>query len=777
MNKRVEKLRKDSLEAVPHISMERARLETEVYRQYGDSLPIPVLRARVFEKIMAEKTISIADGELIVGERGECAGAVPTFPELCCHTMEDLDIMNRRDKIFYKVSSEDARFHETEVIPFWEKRALRNQIVSSMTEEWRDCYKAGIFTEFMEQRGPGHTVADDKIYRKGFRDFQQDILDAMNTIGSDPDRKAELEAMMITSEAIINLGRRYAELADKMAIDEVDSIRKAELESIAEVCRRVPAEKPQTFHEALQMYWFVHVGVITEMNNWDAFNPGRLDQHLNPFYQAEVAAGLLDAAKAKELLQCLWVKFNNHPAPPKVGVTLKESGTYTDFANINSGGLTVDGEDGVNDVTWLVLDVIDEMRLLQPSSNVQVSRKNPDEFVKRASEIVRKGWGQPSFFNADAVVEEMVRMGKTLKDARCGGTSGCVETGAFGKESYILTGYFNLPKVLEITLNNGIDPMSGQKLGIDAPFSTYEELFDAFRKQLHHFIEIKVTGNNTIEKLYMEQMPVPFLSTIISDCIRNGKDYNAGGARYNTMYIQGVGIGTMTDSLCAIRKHVFEDKTASMPELMEALSKDFEGHELLRGKLFNQSPKYGNDDDEADVVMRSVFDAFHAEVSGRPSMKGGKYAINMLPTTCHVYFGSVIGATPCGRKARMPLPEGISPSKGADRKGPTAVIQSAAKMGHIDTGGTLLNQKFTPQVMAGQRGIDNMSALVRAYFRMDGHHIQFNVVDKQTLLDAQKKPEEYSDLIVRVAGYSDYFNNLDKVLQDEIIARTEQDFS
>jgi formate C-acetyltransferase len=271
-------------------------------------------------------------------------------------------------------------------------------------------------------------------------------------------------------------------------------------------------------------------------------------------------------------------------------------------------------------------------------------------------------------------------------------------------------------------------------------------------------------------------MPVPFLSIIISDCIRNGKDYNAGGARYNTMYIQGVGIGTMADSLCAIRKQVFEEQNIPLPNLLQALEDNFEGHAQIHGLLLNQSPKYGNDDDEADAVMVDVFNAFRDEVNGRPCMKGGTYAINMLPTTCHIYFGSVIGATPDGRKAHLPLPEGISPSKGADRKGPTAVLRSASKMNHLDTGGTLLNQKFTPQVLEGERGIDNLSALVRAYFRMDGHHIQFNVVGKKTLLEAQKHPEEYSDLIVRVAGYSDYFSNLDKVLQDEIIQRTEQYF-
>lgn len=527
------------------------------------------------------------------------------------------------------------------------------------------------------------------------------------------------------------------------------------------------------------MYWFVHIGVITELNTWDAFNPGRLDQHLYPFYKKDIEEGRITKEEAEELLQCFWVKFNNHPAPPKVGVTLEESGTYTDFANINSGGLKADGSDGVNDVTYMVLDVIDEMRLLQPSSNIQLSQRNPDKFLRRALNIVKKGWGQPSIFNADAVVEEMLIQGKTVEDARCGGTSGCVETGAFGKEAYILTGYFNLNKVLEITLNNGIDPNTGKKIGIETKdsrkFESFEELMEAFEKQLNYFIDVKIKGNNIIEKLYAKYMPSPFLSTIIDDCIKKGMDYNEGGARYNTNYIQGVGIGTITDSLSSIKYNVYDKKYISMEKLLEVLKLNFDGYEDVRLKFVNAPHKYGNDDDYSDNIMKTVFDMFYNSVNGRKNMKGGFYRINMLPTTCHVYFGSVIGATADGRKAKEPLSEGISPVQGRDEYGPTSVIKSAGKMDHAKTGGTLLNQKFTPKLLEDDKGIENLLHLVRAYFKMGGHHIQFNVVDAETLRKAQKEPEKYRDLIVRVAGYSDYFCDLNESLQNEIIKRTEHD--
>ncbi|MDD2496703.1 MAG: glycyl radical protein [Desulfitobacteriaceae bacterium] len=781
MRERVAKLRHQSLKTQPWLSAERAELLTDFYQNIG-AASIPVQRALAFKYLMEHKTICINDGELIIGERGSSPQAAPTFPELCCHTLQDLDLLHSRDKIPFSVSPKAKKIYEEKIIPFWKERSMRKMIFEQMSEEWKAAYDAGIFTEFMEQRAPGHTVLDDKIYHKGFLDFKKDIKQALDNLDyfNDPEvfeKQEELKAMDICADGIIIFARRHGEKARELAEATSDPVRKSELLKIAEVCAWVPAHAPRTFWEALQAYWFVHLGVVTELNTWDAMNPGRLDQHLYPFYQKEIEAGILTREDAEELLQCFWVKFNNQPAPPKVGVTAEESGTYTDFANINSGGLKPDGSDGVNDVSYLILDVIDEMRLLQPSSNIQLSKKNPDRFLKKACRIIRKGWGQPSVFNADAVVAELLRQGKSVEDARSGGTSGCVETGAFGKEAYILTGYFNLTKILELTLNNGIDPLTRKQLGLKIKdplrFTSFADLYEAFEKQLQYFIDIKIKGNNIIEKLYATFMPSPFLSLVVSDCIKNGKDYNAGGARYNTSYIQGVGLGSITNCLSAIKYHIFDHQTISMSELLTAMKDNFRGWEKVRQLLINKTPMYGNDDDYADSLMTDIFDTYYNTVNGRKNMRGGCYRINMLPTTCHVYFGSVIGATPDGRCAVQPLSEGISPVQGTDTKGPTAVLKSAAKMDHLRTGGTLLNQKFTPAVLEGEDGIDKLTHLIRSYFKLDGHHIQFNVVSAKTLRAAQKNPEKYRDLIVRVAGYSDYFNNLSTALQEEIIIRTE----
>lgn len=782
---RTKKLRKQSTETQPFITIERARLMTEGYKKYEGSVEIPVLRALAFKHYMENRTLCINDGELIVGEKGDSPQSTPTYPELCCHTMEDLDIMDKRDIISFKVSDDVKKIHEDEIIPFWKNRQIRQKIVNSMEQEWLDCYENGVFTEFMEQRAPGHTVCGGTIYKKGFLDLKKEIeveiskLDFANDKEA-YDKKAQLEGMAIACDALIIYGKRYSEYAKQLAEKETDEDKKKDLLTIAKNCEVVPANKPETFHQAVQMYWFVHIGVTTELNIWDAFSPGRFDQHLNPFYENDVENDTLDRDRAKEILECLWIKFNNQPAPPKVGVTLKESGTYTDFANINTGGVTEDGKDGVNDVSYIILDVMDEMKLLQPSSNVQISKKTPSKFLKRACEISRKGWGQPAFYNTEAIIQELLEAGKTIEDARCGGTSGCVETGCYGKEAYILTGYLNLPKILEITLNNGIDPMTNKKLGIETGdpnnFKSYEELFNAFKSQLNHFVEIKVKGNNVIERIYSKHMPAPLMSVIVDDCIKTAKDYNAGGARYNTKYIQGVGIGTITDSLTSIKYNVFDKKKFNMSELLEALKNNFNGYEAIYNMVVNKTPKYGNDDDYADDLMQDVFNSFYNEVTGRKSPMGAEYRINMLPTTCHVYFGEVMGASANGRLSQKPLSEGISPEKGGDTNGPTAVIKSCSKMDHLKTGGTLLNQRFAPAVVQGEEGLENMSNLVRAYFNMDGHHIQFNVFDKNVLLAAQKNPDEYKDLIVRVAGYSDHFNNLSRALQDEIIGRTEQSF-
>jgi formate C-acetyltransferase len=782
MTARVARLRQVSLEATPSISAERAILVTEATRRYLGRVPPPRLRALVLRHVMEHRTIWIGRDELIVGEKGPAPKASPSYPELCCHSLQDLDVLNGREKIPYRVSEETRGVYERDIIPFWRGRSMRDALFAELPREWRAAYDAGVFTEFMEQRAPGHTVLDGKIYERGLLAFKDEIqrtiagLDFLKDEGALASRQ-ELEAMLIAADAVIRFAQRHAERATKMAAEEPDAGRRAELERIAAVCGHVPANAPRDFHEAIQAYWFVHLGVTTELNTWDAISPGRLDQHLYPFYCRGLADGSLTRASAEELLQCLWIKFNNQPAPPKVGVTAEESGTYTDFAQVNLGGLRRDGGDGVNDLTFLLLDVVEEMRLLQPSATVQATTQAPDALLERAARIIRTGFGQPSLFNHDLIVQELVRQGKTVEDARDGGSSGCVEVGAFGKENYNLTGYFNLPKVLELALHDGVDPPSGRRLGPSSGdprgFATFDDVFAAFEAQLAHFVDIKVRGNNVVERLYAAAMPAPFLSLLIDDCITTGRDYHDGGARYNTSYIQGVGLGTVTDALSAISHHVYERRSVSMEALLAALDRDFEGEERLRQLLLNRTPRYGNDDEAADAIMLRIFEAYFGAVDDRPNTRGGRYHINLLPTTVHVYFGSVVGATPDGRRARTPLSEGVSPVQGADRKGPTAALKSVAKIPHVRTGGTLLNQKFTPSLLADEAGLRGLVHLVRTYFRLGGHHVQFNVVEAETLRAAQRQPEQYRDLIVRVAGYSDYFCDLGRALQDEIIERTE----
>jgi len=785
MNERITKLRNQSQDAIPRISAERVLLVTEFYKSdLAQQVSVPVRRALAFKYILENKKICINDGELIVGERGPAPKAVPTYPEITLHSLEDMKTLDTRPKVWFRVDEETMQAYRDVVIPFWKGKSNRDLIFKNLDQSWHDAYAAGVFTEFQEQRAPGHTVLGKKMFQKGFLELKKEIAEAIDRLDffNDPEafeKREELKAMDIAADAIIRFAERHAEELERLAEDEKDENRKIELIQMAAICRKVPAHTPETFHEALQHYWFIHVGVITEVNPWDSFNPGRLDQHLMPFYKKETKAGTLNEESTKELLSSFWIKFNNHPAPPKIGVTAKESSTYTDFALINLGGVKEDGSDAVNEMTFILLDVIEEMRLLQPSSMIQVSKKNPDRFVKRAARIIKTGFGQPSVFNTDTIIQELLNQGKSLVDARNGGASGCVETGAFGTESYILTGYFNLTKIFEITLHNGTDPMTGKKIGLETGdprnFESFDELVEAFKKQVQYFADIKIKGNNIIDRVIASNIPVPFLSLLIDDCIVNGKDYNNGGARYNTSYIQGVGLGSLTDILTSLKYNVFENKRYTMQDLLEATAANFEGYLNLREQLINNTPKYGNDEDYADEQAVTVFEIFYDAVNGRPNTKGGHFRINMLPTTSHVYFGSVTGATSDGRLARKPLSEGISPFQGADRKGPSAVIKSAAKIDHLQTGGTLLNQKFTPSLLEDEKGLDSLVQLIRSYFRMDGHHIQFNVVTAETLRKAQKHPEDYKDLIVRVAGYSDYFNDLGEELQNEIIRRTENE--
>ncbi|MGC1391353.1 MAG: trans-4-hydroxy-L-proline dehydratase [Bacteroidales bacterium] len=780
---RVKKLREQSLDAVEKISAERALLMTQFYRSdEARELSVPVKRAKAFEYLLKNKKICINDGELIVGERGPAPKTTPTYPEISLHSMKDLEILDSREKVFFRVDDDVKNIYEKEIIPYWKGISNRDRIMSLMTTQWLNSYNAGVFTEFQEQRAPGHTVLGYRMFKKGFLAVKEEIKESVDALDFFIDNDAlekleELKAMDITCDAIIMYANRHADTLEEIAQNETNSERRTELLKMANVCRKVPANAPGTVHEMLQHYWFIHLGVITELNPWDSFNPGRLDQHLYPVYKKEMESGSLSALELDDLLGCFWVKFNNHPSPPKMGVTASESNTYTDFCLINLGGVKPDGTDAVNEMSFIILDVIKEMRILQPSSMIQISKKSPDSFIYKALDIIRTGFGQPSCFNTEAIILELLRQGKNLIDARNGGASGCVETGAFGTEAYWLTGYFNLPKILELTLNNGFDKRTNKLIGLETghagDYKSFDQLIEAFKLQLNFFADIKIRGNNVIEKTFSTWLPVPFLSLLVEDCILNGRDYNSGGARYNTSYIQGVGLGSITDMLTSIRYNIYDNQKITWKELNLALEADFKGYEQVQYEMIYNTPKFGNDNDYADQQAVMVFEIFYDAVNGRSNARGGVHRINMLPTTSHVYFGSVIGATSDGRNANLPLSEGISPFQGADHNGPTSVIKSVSKIDHLRTGGTLLNQKFSPSFFEDEDSYEKLTALIRSYFSLDGHHIQFNVVNAETLKDAQRNPEWYRDLIVRVAGYSDYFNDLGEDLQNEIIKRTE----
>ena len=424
-------------------------------------------------------------------------------------------------------------------------------------------------------------------------------------------------------------------------------------------------------------------------------------------------------------------------------------------------------------------ETIEELHILQPGSAIHISARTPERFLRAGCKVIRQGHGYPSVFNPDVYIQELMRQGKSLQDAREGGCSGCIEVGAFGKEAYVLTGYLNVPKILEVTLHNGVDPVSGRKVGLETgdprSFGSYDELYAAFMKQVRYFVDMKVRVSNYIDRMFAKYAPATFLSLFIDDCIAKGRDYYNCGPRYNTTYIQCTGLGTITDSLVTLKKHIFEDKRWSMDELLKAMADNFEGAEAMRQTILNRTPFFGNDDEYADSIAVKVFDDLYDTIEGKPNTKGECFHLNMLSTTCHVYFGKVMGATPNGRLAGRAISDGTSPSHGADTHGPSAVIKSLGKLDQVKSGGTLLNQRFLPSLLKREEDISKLSSLIRSYFALGGHHIQFNIVDTETLYAAQKCPEDYRDLLVRVAGYSDYFNDMNADLQADVIMRTEQE--
>ena len=539
INERIKKLRDQSVTAKVKVSVERAKLITDFYRANAPkTVSYPVLRALAFKCLMENCSLTVEEGQLIVGIRGTGPQEVPTYPEICVHTLDDFETLANRENMPFEVDDLTRKIYAEEVIPFWQNYAMRDIIFQSLPREWIDAYEAGIWTEFMEQRAPGHTSGGSRVFQTGVLEIKKRIVEKMQELSpGDSDyfeKMEELKAMDIAADAIMIYARRYATELKKIAQEEPNPSRRAELLQMAEICEKVPAHAPETFWEALQHYWFIHVGVTYETNPWDSFTPGRLDQHLYPFFVRDIEEGRLTRDRARELLQAFWLKFNNQPSVPKVKITAEESFTYNDFSKINLGGLRADGWDAVNELSYLILEVLDEMKTLQPNTAVLISDKNPDEFLIKALQVASSGFGEPPFFNYDGVIVKMLRQGKTLEDAREAGVSGCVETGALGKEAYILTGYFNLPKVLEITLHSGVDPRTGRQIGLKTKTpETFEELQKTLDDQLRYFIDLKIKGNDIIESLYARYLPVPFLSLWIERLCGESQRLQCG-ERYTT---------------------------------------------------------------------------------------------------------------------------------------------------------------------------------------------------------------------------------------------------
>ena len=781
LSPRVQKLLDNYYAARPEVFAERAVLATEAYAQ-TEGLPIAIRRARMMWHILGGITVLIRDGELIVGCKTPAILGSPLYPEVASDWVEEeLDTIALREEAPFYLSDGTKETLRAEVFDYWRGKQVYNRIMEVLPSEIQQATDEGLFFHYYLNRTIGHITVDyERVLKKGFLGLKAEVEDELKRIDYEKRgclKKIHLlQAMSLCCNAAIRFAERYADEAERLATAESDPVRRAELEQIAEICRWVPAHPARTFREALQSFWFVHLILNLETNSY-AIGPGRFDQYMYPYYRADIDAGRLTREQAGELLVCLWIKFNELTVV-KEGGTAKASTTYNDFQNLNLGGQTIEGQDATNELSYLCVDVIGQLKLPQPQIAALISEKTPDPFLMKACEVISLGFGLPAVFNDDEKVQALLHKGKTLEDARLGGINGCVELVAPGKDNMASSGYLSMPKCLELALNNGINPLTGTQLGPRTgdprDFTSFGQLVEAFRQQLAHAIELKTVYDGIARQAYAEFCPVPFTSLLISDCLEKGRDYHDGGARYNLPLICGVGTGTMADSLAAIKKLVYDEEKMSLEELVTALRADFVGYERLRQMLLNRAPKWGNGDGYVDTLAHDVVEMFCDELEKHCNAEGVPYAANMIPTTTHIWFGSLNGATPDGRLAETPLSEGISPVQGMDTNGPTAVVRSMARLDHARCCGTLLNIKFHPSALSGEEGLHKFAHLIRTYFKLGGHHMQFNVVSVETLRAAQEHPEEHRNVIVRVAGYSDYFVRLSRDLQDEIISRTEQ---
>ena len=816
---------------MPVIESARAKLITESYKATEDE-PIITRRAKAFAHILRNIPIIIRDEELIVGSSTLAPRGCQTFPEYSFQWLEDeLDtVATRTADPFY--IAEETKAELREVHKYWKGKTTSELATSYMAPEAILAIDHNIFTPGNYfYNGVGHvTVKYEEVLAIGYEGIiakAQKELDECNVGDGDYAKKSRfLEAVIMSCQAVIDYAHRYAELAEQMAYQCQDPTRKQELLQIASNCTRVPAKGARNFYEACQSFWFVQQLIQMESSG-HSISPGRFDQYMYPYYKSDMEAGNLTREFAQELMDCIWVKLNDLNKCRDAASAEGFAG-YSLFQNLIAGGQNKDGEDVTNDLSFMCIQASMHVHLPAPSLSVRVWNGSPHEFLIKAAELTRTGIGLPAYYNDEVIIPALQNRGLSLADAREYNIIGCVEPQKAGKtEGWHDAAFFNMCRPLEMVFSNGMD--KGVQISVQTgdvtEMKSFDEFYDAYKKQMEYFISLLVNADNAIDVAHAERCPLPFLSCMVDDCLKRGKSVQEGGAVYNFTGPQGFGIANMADSLYAIRKLVYEEKKMTMEELKEALSWNYgKGIDAQSAadittivmqklqengisvneqtatavmtaalgtepspekkarfeeihKMIEEVPKFGNDIPDVDYFARDVAYTYTRPLQKYMNPRGGHYQAGLYPVSANVPLGGQTGATPDGRYAHTPVADGVSPSAGKDVKGPTAAATSVSRLDHfIVSNGTLFNQKFHPSALAGREGLEKFVALIRGYFDQKGMHMQFNVVDRETLLDAQKHPEKYKYLVVRVAGYSALFTTLSRSLQDDIIRRTEQGF-
>ncbi|MBN1052252.1 formate C-acetyltransferase/glycerol dehydratase family glycyl radical enzyme [Clostridium botulinum] len=789
--KRVEKLKEEIFSAIPCIEADRAIILTESFKE-TENEPIIIRKAKSLEKILSEIPVVIRDNELIVGSLTKNPRSCQVFPEFSNQWLVDeFDKFEKRTSDLFKIP-EETKSKLKEVFKYWQGKTVSELATSYMSNETKDAMNTKVFTVANYHfNGLGHISVDyPKVLEKGFLGIIKETENAIiNADKSNPEyvkKKVFWDSIIISCKAAIKYANRYSELAKKLAGETLDINRKNELLKIAEICSKVPANPAETFYEACQSFWFVQA-IISLESNGHAISPARFDQYMYPYYKNDIDNKFATKEVNTEILHCLWVKFNDLTKVRDETTTKAFSG-YSMFQNLIVGGQTPDGKDATNELSYMCLEATGSLKLPQPSLCVRIWSKTPDEFLIRTCELTRLGTGLPAFYNDEVVIPTLINQGLTIEDARDYAIVGCVEPQKPGKtDGWYDAAFFNLAKILELSMNNG--KLNGRQVGPETgeftSFKNIDDFINAYKKQIEYFVFHMVAADNCVDIAHAERAPLPFLSSMLDDCIGTGKSIQEGGGHYRFSGPLGVGIANVGDSFMAIKKLIFDENKITLLKLKSAVDSNFgeneddpikkAEYEDIKQLILNRVPKFGNDIDEVDEFTRDGALIYCKEVLKYTNQRGGKFIPGLYPVSNNVYLGSLVGATPDGRSAFKPLADGVSPTRGADVNGPTAAANSVSKLEHFAApSGTLFNQKFNPNSLQGDNGLKNLGSLIRSYFDRKGMHIQFNVIDKKVLVEAQKHPEQYRDLIVRVAGYSAQFICLDKGVQDDIIKRTEQ---